>query len=436
MRIFFLTSYVPGVAGGSAVHVMSNEIVRGVLAAGHTLVMQPVFAADHPPLLTPQEQERVGQLEAVGVQALSPLFESQLNGGGNGRRAHGAWLRQLQRLSRLEALYPSVSFRPECARRVARVRPDVILSHASPEGLAAVSGATTVPHVALYGTPDFWPMEARLRHPELFGMPNRSVTQRLRIRLERGVLRRQRRIHVRMIRSCAAVPIPDEGAARFYTAMGHPRAFYLQNIWPPGRDDWEAQRDRLECEQPLKIVGNIGQLNATGSTFGLHYLGTSVLPVLERRLGRGTFEIHLFGPGTLQPLVATCLAQHPCVRVRGYVADLDRELLSAPIFLTLNNSGPFRIGHTRVLHAWSLGGCVVAHRHYTACIPEIQHQRNALLGSSPEEIAELVVLAARDRALRRRLGAAGQQTLRRWFVAEQAVPKLLAELERAVQHAS
>lgn len=431
MRIVFVISNVPD-PEGSAVHVMSNEIARGIQAAGHTLIIQLIFAARHPAALSAREQEQVGRLERMGVQILPPLFEASRLGRWEGRNGYRAVLRQLRRLVRVEALYPSVAFRRECARRVAQARADVILNHASPEGLAALAGATAVPQVAYYGMPDFWTMEARLNHPELFGIPTSSLTHRLWLRLEREIIRRQRRIHLRMIRSCAAVPMPDEGAARFYADMGHPRAFYLQNIWPGGREGWEALRDRLECEQPLKIVGNIGQLNATGTTFGLYYLGKDVLPILERRLGGRPFELHLFGPETLRPLVAKYLA-HPCVRVRGYVEDLDAELLSAPIFLTLNNNTSFRIAHNRVLHAWSLGGCVVAHRRYAECTPEIRHQQNALLGGSPEEIADLVALAAEDRALRRRLGAAGWETLRRCFVAEVVAPKLLAELERAVR---
>ena len=117
---------------------------------------------------------------------------------------------------------------------------------------------------------------------------------------------------------------------------------------------------------------------------------------------------------------------------RGFIPDIDEALLSAPVFLCLNNATPFKVGHTRYLHAWTLGSCVIAHRDAALSMPEIVHGRNALLGSNPEEIAELIILAARDFALRRQIGEGGWKTYDTHFRADAVACDIARKLHAAV----
>ena len=74
--------------------------------------------------------------------------------------------------------------------------------------------------------------------------------------------------------------------------------------------------------------------------------------------------------------------EHPRVTNDGFVDDIDAELQAAKVFLLCNNSHPdYVVGHTRILHAWSLGSCLVAHLGMARAMPEIVHGENALLGS-------------------------------------------------------
>lgn len=202
-------------------------------------------------------------------------------------------------------------------------------------------------------------------------------------------------------------------------------ACYLPNMWPmsppPG---WEALRDTLEAENPYKIVGNVGNLSATGNTLGLLTLGKEVLPVLERILPGGNFRVHIFGKGQPRSYLAALLS-HPAILKRGFVEDLNTEILSAPVFLICNNRQKFKVGNTRFLHAWSLGACVVAFQDCREAMPEIKHGYNTLLGSNPEEVASLVVRALQDRDLRRHIGRGGIETLRQHFYPPTITRKLV-----------
>jgi glycosyltransferase involved in cell wall biosynthesis len=149
-----------------------------------------------------------------------------------------------------------------------------------------------------------------------------------------------------------------------------------------------------------------------------------VLPELDRRLG-GDYALHIYGAGRLFPAVAKVL-DHPRVVNRGFVDDIDAELRSAKVFLLANNNNPaFVTGHTRVLHAWSLGSCVVAQRNIARAMPEVVHGENALLAETGAELAEQAAAATADEELRRRIGEGGRRTYEREFRPEIVIGRVV-----------
>ena len=86
--------------------------------------------------------------------------------------------------------------------------------------------------------------------------------------------------------------------------------------------------------------------------------------------------------------------------MRGYVEDIDAEILSSEILLSANNASSYKVAHTRYLHAWSLGTCVIAHQDAKLSMPELVHHRNALLGKNIAEMATLVKEALQNPSLR------------------------------------
>jgi hypothetical protein len=269
-------------------------------------------------------------------------------------------------------------------------------------------------------------MSARLKHPALFDIPQRTLRNRAKLMLWRRAFERFEDVVVRFAleqtwAGCVSAPNAD-----FYSAHGHPNAFYIQNMWPklPVPGDVGTARGN-------KIVGNLGGQYATGNTFGLWFLAREILPELDRRLG-GDYSVHLYGAGQLARPVAEALLPHPHVVNDGFVDDIDVELLSAKVFLLANNNDPdFVVGHTRILHAWSLGSCLVAHRNMALAMPEIVHEENALLGETGAEIAEQVVRALEDEDLRRRIGEGGRATFERDFLPQTVVRRVVERIERS-----
>jgi hypothetical protein len=223
------------------------------------------------------------------------------------------------------------------------------------------------------------------------------------------ILRNQEARHLKRLRGLAAATNICALDAAYYSAHGV-ACDYLPNTWPDFFGaDWRRRRDSAETGRvKLSVLANIGNVNATGNGFGLGYLAREVLPALAPGL-RERVEINVCGGGWLPPELAGALLGQG-VRIRGFVDDIDGEVLANRVFLLLNNAGPYTGGYTRVIYAFSSGACLVAHRRLAESMPEVKHGENALLGSNGAEIAELLRQAVSDPALTRRLGEGGRRT--------------------------
>jgi hypothetical protein len=218
--------------------------------------------------------------------------------------------------------------------------------------------------------------------------------------------------------------------AFYYRRQGLTQAAYIQNVWidrfpdmPPALADETKRRNSA-----ARIIANVGKLGGTANTYGLAYLAEEVLPHLPAAMNGRPYEVHILGAGELHPHVARVLPSLPGVKMRGFVDDIDDEMAQSGIFLCVNNGTVYNVGHTRYLHAWSLGCCVVAHTAASKAMPEIQHETNALLGRDGATIAKLIARAAEDRALRYALGRNGYDTFRRAFMAKPVTARIVASL--------
>jgi hypothetical protein len=418
MRVFFIGAHLP-LAGHSvrAPTVVIREALAAFRELGHDVVFQPLLSHDAEEGFEAEGERALEWAHANGVELLPALYASPDAVGSTPRLL----LRQALS-SDPQVFYPSYALRQEMAKRVESSGADVCFHLWSSAAFGACADVET-PVFAYAGNPDHYSMAARLKHPDLFAIPRATLRNRVKLVLWRRAYRRFEDVVVRLALhstwiACASAPNAD-----YYTQKGHPRAFYLQNMWP------ELAEERSAAE-PIgnRIAGNLGGQYATGNTFGGWLLAKEVLPALDRLLG-DDYEVNLYGAGRFSEPVERAL-QHPRVRNRGFVDDIDAELQAAKVFLLCNNNNPdFVVGHTRILHAWSVGSCLVAHVNMARAMPEIVHGENALLGSTGEEIAEQVAAACRDDELRRRIVEGGRRTWEREFRPEVVVERIVRRVE-------
>lgn len=422
IRLLVVSSVWPHMAGSfEAANVVSHAIVSELAQSGRFAVSYAYINTSNTPIPANAKPE-IEQLKFQGVRFLDPLLIDPC-----------LPLRQ-RPLAFLKALFfqPSAILAGYGASAKLQIllagQPiDAVISIWSEIGLNAAADFPAL-RLAYHGNPDYKVFDAQHEVMKLVGVAPTGIKafmDSIRRALLRNLLKRAHHCVLLKYDSVADVAAND---AHHYAQQGI-TAVYLQNMWPMTPPfDWEIKRDKLESANPGKIIGSVGNMSATGNSLGFIALGQEVLPALKRKLSNVPFEIHIFG-GREPKAFLKPLLNDPHIKIRGFVDDLDGEILSAPIFLISNNHHTFKVGHTRFLHAWSLGACVVAFADCREAMPEIEHNRNALLGNTAEEIASLVTQALADRTLRRRIAKGGIETLQTIFSPKRVTHILSANIQ-------
>lgn len=437
MKILLLLSSIP-YDQGEAIEVVSHEVVRLMAAAGHEVHVQALIREGRSDESAKRERYATEKFSAQsGVRLLPPLYLGDLirlrSRNGNRLAYLATIFGSLPGLRRIinPYLFPAVAAKSAVVGQVKAVRPDVIVSIWSWEALAASYNIPGVPKFVYYGNPNHKPAEAQLRFPELFGIPIRGLSARLKFWAQKLLNRATEIQHLRMMAACEATANNALIDAVYYSQMGHPRSIYLQNMWPDAACG-PVFGGRPATDGLIHVCGSVGNLAATGNTFGLHYLGAELMPRVRARLGDDRLVMDIFGGGKLRPSCAAVLSA-PAIRLRGWVDDLNTEIVQGAAFLVLTNVYGFNVGNTRILLAWSLGACVIAHTSSKLSMPELEHGENALLGETADELADLVVQAIRDPGLRERIGRGGYGTFYKYYRSEEVVPRMLIEIDRTMQ---
>jgi len=418
MKVLFIGAHLP-LAGHSvrAPTVVIREALAAFRMLGHDLVFQPLLSHDAEEGFEEAGERALAWAREAGIELLPPLYAPP--------DSIGTTPRQLVRQafsSDPADFYPSYALRGQLAERVARSGADVVFHLWTSAAFGACAEVET-PVYAYAGNPDHYSMEARLKHPDLFAVPRKTARNRVKLILWRRAYRRFEDVVVRLALRSTWLGCVSAPNAEYYAAHGHPRSFYVQNMWPA-----LAHEETVPEPTENRIVGNLGGQYATGNTFGGWLLAREVLPALDRLLGED-YRVHLYGAGEFVAPLGEAL-RHPRVVNDGFVDDIDAELQAAKVFLLCNNSNPdYVVGHTRILHAWSVGSCLVAHVDMARAMPEIVHGENALLGSTGEELAEQVARACRDDALRRRIVEGGKRTWEREFQPLVVVDRVVRRIE-------
>lgn len=413
-------------ANREAANVVSHHIVR-TLAQRGTFELAFLCLNQRPVLLPPAGVPDIDALKALGVCFLPeitvappPRLRHRL-GAGIMALLRGEWGWFVPGYVSASALEPVLR----------DWRPDAVLTIWS-EFASAVAASLPLPKFAYYGDLDSNLILAHLNILRMQGGRMNCGAQ-LRYAVQRMLMPwLARQCHISVMRDYSHVWNVAANDALAQAKWGI-RASYINNIWPYAeRPDWSAERDRTEQTRPVKIVASVGNLDGTANTLGLITLAEEILPALKQRLGEGNFELHVYGGRAPRPFVVPYL-EDPHIKRRGFVDDLDAEIISAPIFLVANNRTDFRVGHTRVLHAWALGSCVVGFAGFREAMPEMEHSVNVLMAASAAELADHVAMAAGDRGLRRKLGMAGLKTLQEKFSPSRAVSRMERDMLETVK---
>jgi len=405
-----------------AANVVSHEITNALARSGRFELSYCVINA-HETNMPLNAEAEVNRLRDSGVRFLDPIMPPLIPA--SGETVLGKCIALIS--GRPDKLIVGTDQHDRLVTALGERLPDAVLVVWSEQAGYLVSQINCL-RFNYAGNPDHKVLAARTELREKLGS-----FSFLRMMRDKAIYTIVRLAHLKSMRRFDLVWNVAANDAQDYMRSGV-KAEYLQNMWPHVISrSYLKQRDRLEQSSPLKIVGNVGNLSATGNSFGLLTLVEELIPKLKVKLGEGNFEVHIFGGSSPHPSVEPLL-DDPHIRVRGYVDDLDKEILSAPVFLVANNSRSFKVGHTRFLHAWSLGACVVGFSDSSEAMPEVVDGKNALLGDTPEDVANLIVIAANNHYLRRQIAAGGVDTLKQFFSPQKVTATIIREIESQIKN--
>jgi glycosyltransferase involved in cell wall biosynthesis len=434
MKILLLLSSIPYDLG-EAIDVVSHEVVRLMSHEGHNIYVQPLIREKCSAESSEREEYAKQSFASQPlIQLLPAIYLADLTKSQapiiNRLNFFKAIFFSFPGLRRLinPYFFPALNARPALNSIAIEINPDVLVSIWSWEALAASYSIKGIPKFVYYGNPDHKPARERLRFPHLFDISTKGFVGQVKFYILKLLNHALEIQHIRMMSSCEVTANNSLIDSNYYTEKGHPQSIYLQNMWPDAIEGPQFQHDKANIKK-IHIIGSVGNLGATGNTFGLYFLGTQLLPQLKTKLKGEDLVIDIFGGGKLQPSCIKPLSD-PMIKFHGWVEDINSPIRQATAFLVLTNSYGFTVGNTRILLAWSLGACVIAHSFSKLSMPELEHGVNVLLGETDDELAELILQVSSDPQLRERIGRGGYSTFRKYYRSSDVVPKMLVEIKK------
>jgi len=289
------------------------------------------------------------------------------------------------------------------------------------EGLAATAGINSLPKIGLVGDPVDLPYIYRRVFRKYLGDTKINFSDIKNFFKQRY----QRKFMKLLLQECKVC-----GAFAFHHAQMFRKwgLHHLRYFRTPIIDLFDNTK-KFSLSSKSKIL-LIGHMKGIATLSGLFLFATQVFPILKRELGENNFEVHLIGDffDVLPQKIKESLS-YPQIKIRGRVVPISSEMVNADLLLvpTCINLG-IRV---RILTAFSFGTPVVAHLINKNGIPELEHNRNALLSNTGEGLAKEVIRLLRDKRLQEKLREMGRKTYQDYFSIEKAGAEIVRVVEES-----
>ena len=162
----------------------------------------------------------------------------------------------------------------------------------------------------------------------------------------------------------------------------------LPTLYTPNPVAYSPPPQSWPSQDGVAMFALLGGMGGIATLTGLGFLARRVLPHLEPALKRGEMTIYNIGKGDIPAKIGQAFDNAGIVQL-GFVEELDPVLAKARALLVPT---PIRLGfRTRILDCFRQGVCVIAHSANAAGMPELVHDRNALLADDGKQFAEQIL---------------------------------------------
>jgi len=418
MRIAFVNSGLPGPGfhGGA---MTCWAVIKSMISRSHDVTLISLFdTSDLNPYLASKESQ-LKELSDAGCKVEFIYYDYRMFK--NKVQAPGNLLKNLFNPG-IEILLPWERLASEVEEKLHKIKPDAIFCYHF-DSLSCVFKTKIAPIMA--GVGDLWHLPRYHRwlsqkisfQKYFFHAPLALIFSLF-----------SKRFMLQMLKPCV-----KRGAFAYHYALwlrrqkGFSDTLYLRTpVHDPVGSQWRQMRDSRAAKKTKPRILLVGDLKGTATMAGLKLLGREMLPILEEKIGADKFEIHIVGGGELNDKVSKLL-ERPNIKFLGRVIPPDEEFLSSDILLVPN---PMDLGiRVRIITGFSFGCCVVTHRANISGIPEIIHEKNALVAGNGKDLAHQVVRAIEDKKLRESIAELGRKTFEDYFSESKAGEAIVKEVE-------
>ncbi len=193
---------------------------------------------------------------------------------------------------------------------------------------------------------------------------------------------------------------------------------YCPNTWPDFFDQSAIKKRKKINKKKINILANMGNLQSTGNKIGLTYLNVNILPNLYKYKN---ISINIYGSGKIEK----DLLRFNFLKFKGFVKNINLELLKNQIFLLCNNTGYHYGGYTRVIFMMSSGGVLIADKKLKKSMPELVHMKNCLLSSNKTQMLENIDIAINNYELREFIGINARNTYEENWSPEKVLQRII-----------
>ncbi len=326
------------------------------------------------------------------------------------------WSRELFS-PQMQDYYPWIYLQKEVIAKVCEIQPDTIFCYHW-EPLAALYGFREFPKIAGLGDPTHLPLK------EIWKISKVEINFKYLKFSLRTAIAQNSTIHLmkKLLKDCDEYGFFAAHYCKWAKTQGLQKARYFQSpiADPLLNKNWKEERKKNKQNKPKILM--IGDLAGTATKQGLKLFALEILPLLEKAIGETHFEVHLIGKGDVSEDLRQALNKKN-IKLRGRVDPPDVEFLSSDILLVPT---PTNLGiRVRILTGFAYGNCIVSHTANSFGIPELVHEKNALLSSTGVGLAEQIIKVIKNSKLQSDLQEGARNTFESTFAKDKAAHSII-----------
>ena len=185
--------------------------------------------------------------------------------------------------------------------------------------------------------------------------------------------------------------------------------YFIGTLWPESKTIKKHKK-----KSKINILLSMGPKSKSATGNAINYITTRLIPIIIKRISYKNINFSVISSSRISDREKKSFSKIN-TNIKGWVKDINNELLECDIFVFLNNAGPIKAIFSRQIYAWSLGLCVLAHANSLKTMTQMKNDYNIMLGEDEVKIVDQMKKLIDSYELRKKIGQNGFKTYKNNF---------------------